>query len=688
MQKKFSKDPKVKLISLEDFFERSNYLSNSKKCLWKEGKRPYCGIYYKITSRFLILIDYTLMPTNFGMDYSEKLDSIQVAYRDGKTEYELLDARMKKLLEEKEKHKRSKNIDEIINELESNINLLKKMKYSENMNTKSKMFEEYLLDIEYKTSFEQLKGKYVVFDVETNGVRKVNDDLLSLSIYDPTTGKCYNRYLPLELQPLVLTTWINGIKDRDLENASHISQEELEKLIDFFDLKNKTLLSFSGGQGTFDSTFIINYCKRHNLVGFENLHYENIKSMFPKAGFGLEGQMSKDNLCRLLKIDGVQNVHSSMNDCILEWKLFEKIKTEKLLFIDQHLFKYHEGYIIPVSYLNNHPELISFANITVPYIMGKANAIYEFSLPKNALKKVKKFPTNITGISLENGINSFLKAEKQDNFEFLAKNKSSLEYIGSLDSRITQIPVEAQKDGTMKSLDHQFDEYVEEVNEVTKIIADCLTPVFDFIKKEIFTGDKIMSQELSISDDGKVLALCDLSDRENVLEIKTFNVYEKDGPIATSLARQLYYQSKGRKTFVLSIDFDEHINIKGEYVTDAVNIRIYKITFEEFEPKPNYSEIILWDDEIKILKIIKNNPLISNADVARKIGRTPNSVGKIIKKLIYLKYIKKKDSTKRTSNWILLRDVDDIKTKCSNFEGDITLLFDNNSDLKYIDNKL
>ena len=69
---------------------------------------------------------------------------------------------------------------------------------------------------------------------------------------------------------------------------------------------------------------------------------------------------------------------------------------------------------------------------------------------------------------------------------------------------------------------------------------------------------------------------------------------------------------------------------------------IYKITFEEFEPKPIDSEIILWDDEIKILKIIKKNPSISNADVARKIGRTPNSVGKIIKKLIYLKYIEKK----------------------------------------------
>lgn len=58
---------------------------------------------------------------------------------------------------------------------------------------------------------------------------------------------------------------------------------------------------------------------------------------------------------------------------------------------------------------------------------------------------------------------------------------------------MTEIPVEAQKDGTMKSLDHQYDEYVKEVNEVTKLVTDCLNPVVDFIKKEIFTTGKIMA---------------------------------------------------------------------------------------------------------------------------------------------------------------------------------------------------
>lgn len=66
VQKKFSKDPKVKLVSLEDFLEHSDYLSDAKKHLWKEGKKPDCGLYYKITPRLLILIDYTWTTKNFG----------------------------------------------------------------------------------------------------------------------------------------------------------------------------------------------------------------------------------------------------------------------------------------------------------------------------------------------------------------------------------------------------------------------------------------------------------------------------------------------------------------------------------------------------------------------------------------------------------------------------------------------
>lgn len=39
---------------------------------------------------------------------------------------------------------------------------------------------------------------YVVFDVETNGLRSKYDDLLSISFYKPDDKKIYNKFLPLE----------------------------------------------------------------------------------------------------------------------------------------------------------------------------------------------------------------------------------------------------------------------------------------------------------------------------------------------------------------------------------------------------------------------------------------------------------------------------------------------------------
>ena len=68
--------------------------------------------------------------------------------------------------------------------------------------------------------------------------------------------------------------------------------------------------------------------------------------------------------------------------CFDKQKIKGKIKAELLFFIYKHLFKYHEGYIVPVFYLNSRPDLFAFANIIIPYIVGKATSLYEFSLPK------------------------------------------------------------------------------------------------------------------------------------------------------------------------------------------------------------------------------------------------------------------------------------------------------------------
>lgn len=89
-------------------------------------------------------------------------------------------------------------------------------------------------------------GDYVVLDVETNGLRSKEHDLLSISVYKPDDGKEYDRFLPLDLNDSVETTEINGITGGDLRGKKPLTQEEVDWLFDEFDIANRTVLHYGG----------------------------------------------------------------------------------------------------------------------------------------------------------------------------------------------------------------------------------------------------------------------------------------------------------------------------------------------------------------------------------------------------------------------------------------------------------
>lgn len=161
---------------------------------------------------------------------------------------------------------------------------------------------------------------------------------------------------------------------------------------------------------------MINYCKLHNLTGFENLKFENIKASFPNPGFLFSGQMNKDNLCRLFNIDNVKDIHTTLNDCVLQWKLYEKLKNGNYFFIKEKLFKLSDKYILPISYLNKYPTLAKAINFSIPNIVATPKLVFEYSLSSELLKSARKFGQNIEGITIENRINAMINAQKQDNY--------------------------------------------------------------------------------------------------------------------------------------------------------------------------------------------------------------------------------------------------------------------------------
>ena len=581
--RKFLKSSKTTVESLNDFYKSTGYLQNYKEFKWKKRQSPecFCG-YFKFTSNLIMYIDYACSRTNYGTIPVAKLKEIKVAFRDGSTEYLLVKERLQELRAERSKVRRSKKLDEEIKWLEylnKNIKrILPKFTKYFLINVGEKLCGESITVDESKISKSEIASQYVVLDLETNGLRTASDDLLSISLYDPSNGKIYNRLLPLELQPTVLTTYINGIDDTDIADEVPLCQKEFDELIAEFDLTNKTILYYSGGK--FDFDFLSKYCRRHKISGIELLRFENIKDRIASSSF-TTGNLTKDNLCNALGIGGVLDVHNGVNDCYLEWQLFDKFVCNKLFVKESCIYQFSNDYVVPASYLTSYPNLAEFLNIPVPKLKYEYSLIYEYSLAPNLVKKIKKYPTNISGVAIESAINSMIGAVECDNRKFLCANSKKLKKVGVLPSEYNTIFVEKTEMGTFKALDSKNEKYVEDVNKTSQVIKDGIVDVITFIKEKIFKEQEIRTQELSFAENNRVLALCDLSSDDAVLEIKTFDIFNSRK--ANSVIRQMYYQ-KGdgdKDLYAMSIVFGVKYTKRRELrVTDLI-FKIYKVKIEK-----------------------------------------------------------------------------------------------------------
>ncbi len=400
-------------------------------------------------------------------------------------------------------------------------------------------------------------SKYVVLDVETNGLSSARYDLLSISIFKPDTGESYNRFLPLELNTEVLTTKKNGIKTQDLKGLQPLTQTEIDEIISAYDLKRRTILTY----GNLDENFIVKYFQRHKLSGIDYFAFYNFKHEIISSKYS-EGNITKDNLCEIYGINNVNSVHSGSNDCILEWKLFEKMGGHHLLVTNNKVFELNDGYFIPASYITSYPNLKYYLT-ELPQITCKSEVV--FSLPVSG-KKQRKFPTNFNGEILEHLINSMLGAKKINNKKFLLENKKKLKYLGMLPSVVDAVPMIFNPDGTMTATRPQDKKLAEEINATVKELMGLFSPLTDFIKENIFNGESIKSQELVISPNEKILALCDLSTEQAILEIKAANL-----ELVQNYAEQLFFEANGRKCYVLLTNWSKY--------PGAVSYDIHKVEF-------------------------------------------------------------------------------------------------------------
>lgn len=429
--------------------------------------------------------------------------------------------------------------------------------------------------------------KYVVLDVETNGRRSKTDDLLSISFYKPDDGKEYNKFLPLELNKKITTTKINGITEQNLYGATALTQAEFDHIVEEFELERRTILFYAGGD--FDKTFLLAYMNRHNISGFEKLTFYNFKRNIVSSRFST-GTISKDNLCSLFGIEGVEAVHSGSNDCILEWKLFQKMdgyfylvtagnyldNTANCICVD-NIFRLNDAYIIPAGLFTSHPNLSRVLSDR-PYIECQSMPMKSFEIDA---KGIEKFPTNFTGMTIEHLINSMLNADEQDSFPFLYDNKRKLDYIGNIPNKKLTVPMIFNLDGTITAICKEDKEIEKRLNATTDNLKAQIRPLIDFVRCEIFQNEHILSQELVIDSKNNVLALCDLSTKNAILEIKT----NSSDPLAYK--EQLFYESNGRPIYYLNMEW---VKDRNSEVLKKIIFRIYSVDAHIGTPSsPNWA---------------------------------------------------------------------------------------------------
>lgn len=164
--------------------------------------------------------------------------------------------------------------------------------------------------------------KYVILDIETTGLSPVLDDIIQICIYE--NEKNYiARYLPLEKRDNNTAYEYNHIEEDLLQNQSPLTQDEVDQIIEKFDLENKTVVIWTG-KNYFDRIFIESYFYQHDLKGLEKIKFYNGKNLLDLIENCPDGSKSKDSIALIYGID-ITNAHDALEDCRIQHRIVENL---------------------------------------------------------------------------------------------------------------------------------------------------------------------------------------------------------------------------------------------------------------------------------------------------------------------------------------------------------------------------
>lgn len=178
----------------------------------------------------------------------------------------------------------------------------------------------------FKFGLYQYDENDVYLDVETTGLNPVIDDIISIAAFQPSTGKTFQKYLPLEKQTAISSdiTDINGITALTLINSLPLTQEDVDNIIANFNLRSNKITIWTGNN-MFDMVFLHCYFANHNLIDRGTFEFQNAREAAVQyPDFSDIHGFSKDTIAAAFSID-LSLSHRALEDCKIEAQICEAI---------------------------------------------------------------------------------------------------------------------------------------------------------------------------------------------------------------------------------------------------------------------------------------------------------------------------------------------------------------------------
>ena len=177
-------------------------------------------------------------------------------------------------------------------------------------------------------SFLDLKD-VVVLDLETTGLNPLTADVIEIALYNPCNGEEYSRLLPLNRSTEIPNEIeaLTGITNDMVSNLPPITSQDLDNLIDKFDLANKKILIWTG-INMFDAHFLATLFMQTGNNKFNLLKFVNATEIIKKHSDISFGSLSKDYLAKYLNIKA-DGSHRALNDCKIETEIYRYLYNRK-----------------------------------------------------------------------------------------------------------------------------------------------------------------------------------------------------------------------------------------------------------------------------------------------------------------------------------------------------------------------